>query len=40
MFLFARLMTAFLYDQTSIADLELQLSPELFPQGPLRLDEA
>lgn len=39
MFLFARLMTAYLYDQTSTAELEEQLSPETFPQGPLRLDE-
>jgi hypothetical protein len=40
MFLFAHLMTAYLYDQTSVADLDQQLSPEVFPQGPLRLDEA
>ncbi|KAH4106786.1 hypothetical protein HBI82_035170 [Parastagonospora nodorum] len=40
MFLFARLMTAFLYDQTSVADLDEQLSPATFPQGPLKLEEA
>ncbi|KAH4922495.1 hypothetical protein HBI23_095700 [Parastagonospora nodorum] len=40
MFLFARLMTAYLYDQTSVADLDEQLSPATFPQGPLKLEEA
>lgn len=40
MFLFARLITSYLYDQTSVSDLEAQLLPENFPQGPLRLDEA
>jgi hypothetical protein len=40
MFLFARLMTAYLYDQPTVADLEDQLLPENFPQGPFRLDEA
>lgn len=40
MFLFARLMMSYLNDQTSVADLEQQLLPERFPQGPLRLDEA
>jgi len=39
MFLFARLITAFLYDQTSVADLDEQLSPATFPQGPLKLEE-
>lgn len=40
MFLFARLMTAYLYDQSNVADLEDQLLPGRFPHGPLRLDEA
>lgn len=32
-------MGSYLYEQTTVARLEAELSPATFPQGPLRLDE-
>ncbi|KAF1956409.1 hypothetical protein CC80DRAFT_446319 [Byssothecium circinans] len=39
MFLFARLMSSYLYHQTSVGKLNEELSAATFPQGPFRLDE-
>jgi hypothetical protein len=39
MFLFAHLMTSYLLDQSSRAELEKELLPENFPQGGTRLEE-
>jgi hypothetical protein len=39
MFLFAHLMTSYLFDLTSLAELEYELSPERFPQGATRLED-
>ncbi|KAA8618996.1 Dimer-Tnp-hAT domain-containing protein [Pyrenophora tritici-repentis] len=39
MFLFAHLMTSYLLDQTSVAELENELSPEKIPQGSTRLED-
>lgn len=39
MFLFAHLIASYLFDQTSLAQLEDELSPGKFPTGPARLDE-
>lgn len=39
MFLFAHLMTSYLIDQSSRAELDKELLPEKFPQGGTRLEE-
>lgn len=33
-------MSAYLYDQTSLKKLDEEIAPQMFPQGPLRLEEA
>ncbi|KAF2116189.1 hypothetical protein BDV96DRAFT_645526 [Lophiotrema nucula] len=39
MFLFAKLMSAYLYEQSSLGQLEEELIPGSFPKGPTRLNE-
>jgi hypothetical protein len=39
MFLFAKLMSSYLYNKTTVGKLEEDLVPDVFPHGQKRLDE-
>jgi len=39
MFLFAKLMSSYLYSKTTVGKLEEDLAPGVFPHGQKRLDE-